>query len=304
MSVQTIKGFDGRVVGRLRRSGEVGRGAAPRATSDAEIVDSRRWVGSDGTCRSGKNVPKSNKPTKALTIGLTSAQQPGKVKTTTMGRIMRTTKNFILAAAALLISGVWVQSASAAAVISDDFDTGTPGGNWPGDSVFLSIPQPGNVQGLPSVDLVGPGYYGYLAYSGNSVDLDGSTGTGNRPAGELQSITSLATGNYAVSFLLSGNQRGAPEQQLAVAIGNSAVQLLTPLSDTYTLYTLYFTGVSGQLTFTDLGPSNQQGDLLDNVSVFATPLPATWSMLLAGFVGLGFLAFRGARNRSALVSAL
>ena len=30
----------------------------------------------------------------------------------------------------------------------------------------------------------------------------------------------------------------------------------------------------------------------------ATPLPATWTMMLIGFVGLGFFAYRGTKNRS------
>ena len=93
-----------------------------------------------------------------------------------------------IATAVLLAGAGLAQPSYAGVVLSDDF-AGTAQGNWPGDSVFLSILQPGNVQGLPSVDLVGPGFFANLAYgSGNSVDLDGSTGSGNSPAGELQSI--------------------------------------------------------------------------------------------------------------------
>jgi hypothetical protein len=55
------------------------------------------------------------------------------------------------------------------------------------------------------------------------------------------------------------------------------------------VYTL-FTGnwdsiVSGAVTFSE------------------TPLPSTWTMMIAGFVGLGFLAFRGAKKRSAALVA-
>jgi hypothetical protein len=36
----------------------------------------------------------------------------------------------------------------------------------------------------------------------------------------------------------------------------------------------------------------------------ATPLPSTWTMLIAGFVGLGFFAYRGTKkNPTALVAA-
>jgi hypothetical protein len=37
--------------------------------------------------------------------------------------------------------------------------------------------------------------------------------------------------------------------------------------------------------------------------VSATPLLATWTMLIAGFVGLGFFAYRGTMNHSANIAA-
>jgi hypothetical protein len=36
--------------------------------------------------------------------------------------------------------------------------------------------------------------------------------------------------------------------------------------------------------------------------VAQTPLPSTWTMLIAGFVGLGFFAYRGSKNRSAAIA--
>ncbi len=74
-----------------------------------------------------------------------------------------------------------MQGAHAAVVISDNFSGSTPQANWPGDGPFLSVPPPGNVQNLPSVDLMGPGFFQNLAPVGqNAVDLDGSTGFNNR----------------------------------------------------------------------------------------------------------------------------
>jgi hypothetical protein len=35
----------------------------------------------------------------------------------------------------------------------------------------------------------------------------------------------------------------------------------------------------------------------------ATPLPSTWAMLIAGFVGLGFFAYRGTKRRAAAIVA-
>jgi hypothetical protein len=160
-------------------------------------------------------------------------------------------------------------------------------------TVFRSIPQPGNVQGLPSVDLVGPGFFANLAFSGNSVDLDGSTGNGNNPSGELQSVASLALGNYTVSFLLAGNLRGAPAQTTTVTIGAQSFTFTPSNTTGYTPETLFFTNVTGQLSFTDSGPSTQQGNLLDNVVVTTgVPEPSTWAMMILGFLGIGFAAYR------------
>jgi hypothetical protein len=37
--------------------------------------------------------------------------------------------------------------------------------------------------------------------------------------------------------------------------------------------------------------------------VSTTPLPSTWTMLIAGFAGLGFLAYRGTKKRTAALAA-
>jgi len=213
----------------------------------------------------------------------------------------------LLVAAAIAASAALSQSAQAGVVLSDNFDADTPVVlNWPGDGVFLSIPQPGSTPGSPSVDLVGPADgFGSLAFAGNSVDLDGSTGSGFSPAGEIQSIAALAAGNYSVSFELAGNLRGAPAQQTQVCIGGTcqATPILDPAATQgYHLVTLNFAGASGQVSFTDLGPADQQGDLVDNISVSTTPLPATWSMMLLGLAGFGFVAYRR-RNEGGLIAS-
>jgi PEP-CTERM motif len=193
-------------------------------------------------------------------------------------------------------------SAHAGVVLSDNFDADTPTLNWPGDSVFQSIPQPGNITGLPSIDLVSAsdGFPG-LVFMGNSVDLDGSTGSGNSPAGELQSLTSLSTGSYTVQFEFAGNERGALPETTVISIGNQSFSLTPPNSQGYTLTTLFFTNVSGQLSFTDLGPSDQQGNLIDNIVVTTgVPEPSTWAMMVLGFVGLGFAAFCRSSGKSRL----
>jgi hypothetical protein len=193
-------------------------------------------------------------------------------------------------------------SAHAGVVFSDNFDSDTPTLNWPGDSVFQSIPQPGNVDGLPSIDLVSASDgFPELVFMGNSVDLDGTTGSGNSPAGQLQSLTSLSTGSYTVRFEFAGNERGALPETTVISIGNQSFSLTPPNTQGYTLTTLFFTNVSGNLSFTDLGPSDQRGNLVDNVVVTTgVPEPSTWAMMILGFAGLGFAAFRRSNGNSRL----
>jgi len=192
---------------------------------------------------------------------------------------------------ALIALGASVQTSSAAVVLQDNFDSSVAQGNWAGDGIFQSIPQPGNVQGLPSVDLVGPGFFGQLAFSGNSVDLDGSTGNGNTPSGQLQSVASFGLGDYTLTFVLSGNQRQVAQQTTTISLGGQSFTI-TPTDDLYHSYTFTFFGASGQLSFTDSGPSNQQGNLLDDVVLSAVPEPSTWAMMILGFFGVGFMAYR------------
>jgi hypothetical protein len=52
----------------------------------------------------------------------------------------------------------------------------------------------------------------------------------------------------------------------------------------------------------DTGPANRY-DAGTFAADLATPLPATWTMLIAGFVGLGFFANRGSRKNAAALAA-
>ena len=191
------------------------------------------------------------------------------------------------------------QGASATTTyLSDNFNSDTQALNWPGDSVFTSVAVPqGNGQ-VSSTDLIGPGFYNYCqAGQGNCVDLDGSTGSGNYPAGELQSTSTFAAGNYGVAFTLSGNDRGAPAQTTDIYLGTTLVASITLDSSTPWKSYYYSTSTSGgNLTFVEEGPSDNQGNLLDNVSLTSVPEPATWAMMLVGFGALGAAA-RGRRGK-------
>ena len=192
---------------------------------------------------------------------------------------------FLLAgvsAAVALVAG----NASASILLSDNFDAGSPHAdqlNWTGDATF-------NVTSPPSsVDLIGAGgSFDFIPGHGGYIDLDGSSGSGNNPAGQLTSVASFGPGTYTVTFDLAGNQRGASSQSTTVSLGDFS-QTFGPLASSvgFTNQTITFsTSTAGHLVFTETGPSDQQGNLLDNVAL-SGPEPATWAMMLMGFGGLG-----------------
>ena len=189
-----------------------------------------------------------------------------------------------LSAAAALIAG----QASAAILLSDNFDAGSPHGdqlNWTGDATFSVTTAPG------SVDLIGAGgSFDFLPGHGGYLDLDGSSGSGHAIAGEITSVLNFGPGTYTLTFDLAGNQRGATAQSTTVTLGDFS-QTFGPLDSSagFTTQTLNFTTTTaGHLVFTEHGPSDQQGNLLDNVTLAGgIPEPATWAMMVIGFGGMG-----------------
>jgi len=60
-----------------------------------------------------------------------------------------------------------------------------------------------------------------------------------------------------------------------------------------------FTATSGStnIQLAELYGASNGGVFLDNVSVAAVPEPATWTMMLLGFLGIGFMVRRGSRRQ-------
>ena len=206
-----------------------------------------------------------------------------------------------LCAAALLAS-----AASAGVVLSDNFDASTPDVlNWAGDATFSSTTPASNLPNPASVDLIGAGgIYDFYPGHGSYVDLDGSSGNGNLPdAGQLTSVATFGPGSYTLTFDLGGNARGAPAQTTVVSLGAFSAPITLNSGDPYGLQTFnFFTATGGSLVFTDNGPSDQQGNILDNVTLTAVPEPATWAMMLIGIGALGGM-LRGSRRKQAFATA-
>ena len=202
----------------------------------------------------------------------------------------------------LLLSGalaLTAASAHAGVIFTDNFNSDTPSLNSPGDATFVSTSPVGNIPNAASIDIIGSGSNGtmfdLLPGNGYYVDLDGSSGYGNEPSsGQIKYTGTLAPGKYMLTFDLAGNQRGAGPSTTEVLAGTGAATNYTLNSNVpFTKETIFFTATAAQsgLEFNEIGPnfgSDQQGNLLDNVSVSAVPEPATWAMMLIGFFGMAF----------------
>ena len=174
----------------------------------------------------------------------------------------------------------------AAALFSDNFDS------EPGSGLNYDAFTHWDVTG-GSVDLLASGDFGLtcLGGAGKCVDLDGSTSN----AGTLttKEAFDLAPGTYVLSFALSGNQRGTPDDSVTVTLGDLYRETFTKApDDPFELVSRAIKvsdATSARIAFDHEGGDNL-GMLLDQVSLSAVPLPAAGWMMLSGLLGL--LGFR------------
>jgi hypothetical protein len=98
-------------------------------------------------------------------------------------------------------------------------------------------------------------------------------------------------------------RRGDTAQTTDVLVGGHQVWTSGSLASTspWTTYTVSFNTAGGQLEFYEVGPSDNEGNLLDNVSLSTggVPEPASWALMLIGFGAMGAVL----RRRHAISSA-
>lgn len=144
-----------------------------------------------------------------------------------------------------------------------------------------------------NVDLIANGVYTAPLSNGGAYNLDlvgyGSTGAIS------QSFGTVLGRVYNVSLDYNVNGAGTAE----ISIDGAGIGTIVGTS-TWQNFTTSFVGTGAMVVFaiTETVGGNSGGVVLDNVSVSAVPEPATWGLMIAGFVLVGVAA-----RRKALVAA-
>ena len=183
--------------------------------------------------------------------------------------------------------------AHATVIFSENFSAVTPGTFTLGQAVGT-----GFTVTAGSIDAVGAGFFGALCVGGETapcVDLNGSS------AGTLAtSGLVLIPGNYLLSFVLNGSQRGV-DASTTVSLGALFTQTyITPSATANNMINQAITVASGTtavLSFASNTPGFI-GSLLDNVSLSteASAIPEPSSLLLC--LGALPLAWKLSRRRT------
>ena len=195
---------------------------------------------------------------------------------------------------------------ASAGVVNGNFETG----DFTGWSV---TPANGNVLVLKGSD-----YIPCCGANGSQASLDNhfaSFGAGNVGIAGVILSQSFATNvgqTYSFSFNYGALGGGSQQLQFEIISGGTKT-LLTAfannnLDTTFQTYTGTFkAGASTTISFGDLGgisdtQANNVDFILDNVSVTAVPEPSTWAMMILGFAGVGFMAYRR-KSKPAMMAA-
>jgi hypothetical protein len=164
-----------------------------------------------------------------------------------------------------------------------------------------------------NVDIVNPMVgWGASAFQGSQIfDLVGYGSTG----AVSQSFTTTIGQQYQLTFAYSDNpgsgftsQSAAQAAVFVLGAGNATLLSTTIAHDNavhsnlnWSLYsgTFVANSESTTLNFNTLFGQNNGGIMLDAVAVSAVPELSTWAMMLIGFAGVGFIAYRRAKKATA-----
>lgn len=132
---------------------------------------------------------------------------------------------------------------------------------------------------------------GNLAYEGDQyLDLVGQSGSG----GITQAVATTAGLSYEFSFAFSHNLfAGLAAASASYSIGGLTGVVTHSTGSTsdldWTVLTGRFvaTGPTTTFSFTNLTGGQNEGVLLDGISLSAVPEPATWALMILGFGAVG-----------------
>jgi hypothetical protein len=187
-----------------------------------------------------------------------------------------------------LIAGLSAPAFATNYVVDGDFSnpnlgggwSATQGPNWYNHAEWGVETGYSPIYGLPTANAVG-----------QSMELDYNT------FGDVvQTVSGLTVGKQYVVSYLYGGRTGTGLQQMDVYFGGAQLGgVNTAVVGQWTAYSFLVTATatSQVLEFTALntGISGSLGNEITNVAVSA-PEASTWAMMLAGFVGLGFVGYR------------
>jgi hypothetical protein len=218
-------------------------------------------------------------------------------------------------AGAALAVAVVAAPASASTVVS--FETPVPNGGYEYNSLS---PFPG-----PNGNFTSPTAEGVSFTGLSGIQANGSAwGFTNAPDGVQTAFLQIYSGFPAnpgsITFSLPTvtnqpyrlvfdveSRPGYGGNAYTVNAGSTSQIFGAPSTTSWSTETLFFTALSNSTNFAisinipRIVTDNSIG--VDAISITATPLPSTWTMLIAGFVALGFFAYRGAKKGSAAVAA-
>jgi hypothetical protein len=125
-----------------------------------------------------------------------------------------------------------------------------------------------------------------------AIDLAGTPG----PGSIFQSLSTVAAQPYTLSFHASSN---GPASTLEVWWGGSLIDTVnTPAGTTFQFFSYLVAGVAGPSTVLSFRSTQTDNDgaIIDNVSVNAVPVPAAVWLLGSALLGVGVIARRRTRN--------
>ena len=155
-------------------------------------------------------------------------------------------------------------------------------------------------------------------YNDNVPNLDGTHAAffvDDNASESLWQFVSLAVGttytfNYSLFATASGNNNAFGftlfNSVSDILLSNDSSQTQVPVG-VWTNYSYTFTATAAD-NFLDFyfqsGATPAKDVLLDNVSIAAVPEPSTWAMMILGFAGIGFMAYRRRNQNSSSLRAV